>query len=40
MWKEWLYFSVLLIPIVPGWIVLRLEAGRTENDPAKGEEER
>lgn len=40
MWKEWLYFSLLLIPVVPGWIVLGLEAGRTGKDQTKGEGKR
>lgn len=40
MLQEWLYFSMLLVPIVPGLIVLCLETGRTGEDRTKGEGER
>lgn len=40
MLQEWLYFLVLLVPIVPGLIVLGLEADRTGKDQTKGEGKR
>jgi len=40
MLQEWLYFSMLLVPIVPGLIVLCLRADEPGKDQTKGEGKR